>query len=86
MIEAVEFFCFFEGNDIKGVFDDADQALVPFFIGADNAQFFFGDIETIFAKPDIIFQRFYAFAKIIELRSVLFPQIQNQPFGKLWSD
>lgn len=47
--------CFFEDDDVFGLFDDADSAFIAAGIGADGAIFRLGEVETGFALFDFGF-------------------------------
>src|SRR5699024_12168490 len=45
----------FNGDDVLGFFDDAQQSGVAVFVAANGTDFVFGDVEADFAQPDLGF-------------------------------
>lgn len=77
----------FQGQDIQGFLDNANNVVIPFGRSAYFAQLVsgHGDIETLLAESDFILQSGQGFSQIIGERGIGAQQEERQPGSGFWA-
>ena len=75
----------FDSDDIEWFFHEAEGVSYTFGIGADGAEFAFGDMETACAAFQVM-ERFEALRKALEFLLVLFEEVEYDAFSHFGAD
>ena len=75
--------CFFEDDDVFGLFDDAYPAFIATGIGADGTGIGFGEVIADFALFDFGFDVVYGLGEGEGIGGFGFEDMEGQPFGGL---
>ncbi len=75
--------CFFEDDYVFGLFDDTDSAFIAAGIGANRADFGFGEVEADFALLDFGFDVADGLGEGKGIGGFGFEDMKSQPFGGL---
>ena len=86
MVEALELTGPLKGQDVEGLFDDTQPALVPDGIAADRAERRVADVETALAEDDLIPNGDKGGRQLPRLRIGGAEEVEGQPLGGLGSD
>jgi hypothetical protein len=75
--------CFFEDDDVLGLFDDAYQAFIAAGVGADGAGIGFGEVVASFALLDFGFDVANGLGEGKGIGGFGFEDMEGEPFGGL---